>query len=327
MGPSPLQRSLSFPCLLYLILSIAPLADAAPIALDEYRSRIRESIELIQTGDDCIPSDQSALLRARFPRVLLITNRGQISEVDCELLGRWIEEAERSAEGRAHLLTHMNGLLDQISCEPRSSLSWGKCRSALEAVFNLGEFRDFKESEPPAWKAWLMERLRRIMERLRLLFGNVEGKTLAWTSMALLGVIVVAGLILIFWAVRSTGRIGWRWRRPVIRQPKSSEEKVPVDWNSLRSEAEKKAEQGELREAVRALFLSVLLEGHSKGWWVYRPESTNTEHLLRIAGPSERKDAFRSLAEIYEKSWYGLKAPGRDDFAICRKWVERMGTA
>jgi hypothetical protein len=217
----------------------------------------------------------------------------------------------------------MNALLDQISDETGSSVSEDKAKAALEAVFNLGEFRHLQETEPPAWKAWLEERFRRFMEWLRMHFGKFEGNTLAWTSLAVLFVIVGAGIILIIWVIRSTGRTGWRWRQAAIRQLERTPGYVPVDWNRLRSEAERKAASGEIREAVRALFLSVLLEGHAKGWWVYRSESTNTEHLLQM-GHSQRKDAFRSLAELYENAWYGLKTPEPDDFATCRKWAEQM---
>ena len=326
MGPIPLQRSRIFLCLLFLFFSIAPAALAAPIAFNDYASRIRESIALIQTGDDRIPAEHATILREKFPPALLISRKGQTLKVDCGPLGRWIDEAEKSAGGRARLLTHMNALLNQIGDETGSPLSEEKAKGLLEAIFSSREFRHLKKAEPPAWKAWLQEQLRRFMEWLGMHFGNFEGKTLAWTFLAVLIAIVVAGVVLIIQIIRSTGGTGWRWRQAAIGKKEETPENVPVDWNRLRSEAERKAVSGELRDAVRALFLSVLLEGHAKGWWIYRPESTNTEHLLQM-GRSQRKEPFRNLAELYENAWYGLKTVGPDDFATCRKWAEQMGGA
>jgi hypothetical protein len=68
----------------------------------------------------------------------------------------------------------------------------------------------------------------------------------------------------------------------------------------------------------------VLLEGHSKGWWEYRPETTNTEHLLHLQGPRERLEALHHLTESYERAWYGLREPSREEFLNCRGWRQRM---
>lgn len=303
-----------------------PAAHAAPIEFDEYVSRIRESIALVQRGDGRLGPEHAAILRQRFPRTLLITCKGKPLEADCELLGKWIDEAEKSAAGRGRLLTHMNALLDQIGKGPESMVSEQKAKAALDKVFGSGEFRHLQESGNPAWRLWVQERLRRFLAWLKTHFEGIEGRSLAWTSLAILGAVAIAGIVLIIWVIRTTGRTGWRWRQARVRQPEAAPEKVQVDWSRLRLEAEKKAVSGELREAVRALFLSVLLEGHAKGWWVYRAESTNTEHLLQI-DHAQRKDAFRRLAELYENAWYGLKTPKPDDFAACRRWAEQMGNA
>ncbi len=327
MAKSLLQRSRIFPCLIFLLLSTELPAHArSPVSIEEYRALIRESVDLVQTrGGGPISSEDAALLRERFPVLLPVTGGEKTSGVDGRQLGRWIDEAENSSEGRARLLIHMNALLDQIGLDPGPPFPWKRGSEALDAVFESREFRHLN-SEPSWWKEWLQERLHRIMEWLDRHFKRIEGKTLTWISLAILGALAIAGIILMVWAIRSTGRFGWRWRQPALRGTKDSPEEFPApDWKKLRADAEEKAERGELREAVRALFLSMLQEGHVKGWWVYRPESTNTEHLRQIAGPPARADAFRSLAEVYESAWYGLKPPERKDFAACRQWVERMG--
>jgi hypothetical protein len=97
------------------------------------------------------------------------------------------------------------------------------------------------------------------------------------------------------------------------------------DWLTWRGQALSKAQRGAFREAIRSLFVSVLMEGHHRGWWIYEPETTNREHLARVEGPAERRQALRKLTELYERSWYGLGHPGREEFRKCQEWLEQMG--
>ncbi|MGD8383411.1 MAG: DUF4129 domain-containing protein, partial [Syntrophobacterales bacterium] len=91
-----------------------------------------------------------------------------------------------------------------------------------------------------------------------------------------------------------------------------------------REEAKKKAQEGAFREAIRSLFISVLMEGHQKGWWLYEPEATNREHLSRVEGQSERREALQRLIDRYELAWYGLRQPGMEEFRDCERWVQRL---
>jgi len=65
-------------------------------------------------------------------------------------------------------------------------------------------------------------------------------------------------------------------------------------------------------------------EGHQKGWWVYEPEATNREHLARMEGESERREALQRLIDRYELAWYGLRQPGMEEFKDCERWVQRL---
>ena len=79
------------------------------------------------------------------------------------------------------------------------------------------------------------------------------------------------------------------------------------------------------REAIRALFLSVLMEGGRRGWWNYDPGATNREHLAAIREPVERRVAMRSLVSIHERTWYGMGPAGEKDYRASEEWVRRMG--
>lgn len=132
------------------------------------------------------------------------------------------------------------------------------------------------------------------------------------------------------WIVRSADWPGRRWSRSRIREAETrgaGEGPAGVRWADLRAEAESRAEKGDLREAVRLFFVSVLLEGHVRGWWEYRPEATNREHLAFLGGPEGRQEALRSLTDLYERTWYGVRDPDRQEFSRCREWLGRMEAA
>jgi hypothetical protein len=331
VGPSLSQR---FRILLFLFVISSCFGVtavwAAPIPLHEYRSRVTESIDLLQSRKGKIPQAEVALLEERFPLRLAVSNdRGETFHVDNTLIRGWIKEAGASPRGRSQLLTHLKALSGQLSergkDNPFTGLSWEKSRGTLEKVFREKEFQHLKETLTPPWKRFLLDLLRQVMGWLREHLGGVKASTVEWIVYTVYGLLILAALILMVWIVRSSDRPGWSWRRPRIGDtvaPAKAER--PLDWHELRAMAERKAQEGALREAVRTLFLSALLEGHSKGWWVDRPEATNTEHLADLRGPEVRREALRRLTDLYERAWYGLKEPGSQDFLDCRNWLLRM---
>jgi hypothetical protein len=138
------------------------------------------------------------------------------------------------------------------------------------------------------------------------------------------GILLVLATILIIWIIRLFGPVGWRWRQPRLDLPTSIQTSSDKGWREWRDEADKKAQQGAFREAIRFLFISVLVQGHQKGWWLYEPEATNREHLARIAGNSDRRQPLQRLIESYELAWYGLRQPGRQEFQDCEYWAKSM---
>jgi hypothetical protein len=136
--------------------------------------------------------------------------------------------------------------------------------------------------------------------------------------------VLILGAILIVWVNRLFGPVAWRWKHPSADPSVSFRSPSEKDWWAWRGEANKKAREGAYREAIRFLFISVLMEGHQKGWWIYEPEATNREHLARVEDHAERRKALQRLIERYELAWYGLRQPGEKDFQDCEKWVHQM---
>jgi hypothetical protein len=151
--------------------------------------------------------------------------------------------------------------------------------------------------------------------------GGIHGK---WIVFLTYGVVLILGGIVIIWIIRSFGPVAWRRKRPKSIPPPGTESLPEKGWWAWREEAHKKAEQGAFREAIRFLFISVLVEGHQKGWWIYEPEATNREHLARVEDHRHRHEALQKLTELYELAWYGLTQPGKEAFLDCEKWTQRL---
>jgi len=66
------------------------------------------------------------------------------------------------------------------------------------------------------------------------------------------------------------------------------------------------------------------MEGHERGWWTYRREATNREHLIGVEASAERREALRKMIQVYENAWYGHESPSREAFMQCADWLRRI---
>ena len=149
---------------------------------------------------------------------------------------------------------------------------------------------------------------------------NVSGQ---WMEYVVYGVILGGVLLLVLWILRTLGPVGWRFRDLKIKS--DLERKASgMDWKALREESRHKGEKGAYREAIRLFFISVLVEGHGRGWWVYRREATNREHLSDVEGSKERREALGKMIQVYENAWYGHESPGKEALLQCAEWLRLM---
>jgi hypothetical protein len=136
--------------------------------------------------------------------------------------------------------------------------------------------------------------------------------------------VILGGVfLLVLWILRSFGPVGWRFRDVKIKS--GLERKASGrDWQTLREESRNKGEKGAYREAIRLFFISVLMEGHERGWWVYRREATNREHLSAVEASTARREALGKMIQVYENAWYGHESPGKEALLQCTEWLHLM---
>jgi hypothetical protein len=319
--------------LFLLLLPLATNVWGNTLSLEEYRSRLRDSVNLLQSKEGDLQSEEIATLQEWFPPEFKVaTTGGEVIQVDGNSIRRWITKARISPDGRKQLLEYLRALSEQLMWGktelPLTTSEWQKSKARLDEVYSAKEFRHLREKKPSTWRTYLRDLLGQLMEWLREHVGSMEGVSLGWIPYAVYGVLILAGIILMVWILRSSGSLSWRWKqRETERASVSVRTPEGVDWQTLRAEAERKAREGVYREAIRAFFVSVLMEGQVRGWWVYQREATNKEHFGRVEGPEERRNALRQMIDVYEKAWYGLREPKEDAFHDCKNWLRQMEAA
>jgi hypothetical protein len=300
---------------------------ANPLSLEEYRSYIQDAISRVEAEKGPLNSEVGAFLDGQFPPHFDVnTKSGEPVPVDNGALLSLVKQAQETDQGREALLAHLKALRNQISFVdkpiPLSEDHWGESRALLQKVFSAREFQDLEEVKDPAWLAFVKELLRKVMDWL----GRHRGPIAAsgdWLEYIFYGVILSGLLLLVVWILRSIGPVGWRFGDLKV---KSGQEKETsrIDWRALREESHHKGEGGAYREAIRLFFISVLMEGHERGWWVYRREATNREHLSGIEGSTDRREALERMIQVYENAWYGHESPGKESFLQCAEWLRLM---
>jgi hypothetical protein len=234
-----------------------------------------------------------------------------------------VKESRETDQGREALITHLKALRNQISFVDKpialSEDRWGESFARLQKVFSAKELQGLEEAKDPPWLVLLMKVLKEIVEWLERHRGAIQGSG-EWMEYAFYGVILGGLSLLVLWILRTFGPVGWRFRDPKIRS--ELERKASgMDWQALREQSRQKGEKSEYRLAIRLFFISVLMEGHERGWWVYRREATNREHLSGIEGSHERRDALAKMVQVYENAWYGHESSGKEALLQCAEWL------
>ena len=301
------------------------------ISLQAYHQRIRESIQYLESQQGKLTREERVSLEKSFSEGLKI-EYGTKDQVPLDYHGihYWIQKAEKNEEGKKQLIIYLNNLLSQTPIGEEKllrTLTWEESQNRLNDVFSEKEFRHLDDKTRHNWLAYLTKILESIGKWLKShILPNrwIQGKWVEYVTYGIYFVVLIFGFLLVLWITRAFGPTGWRWKEPRLRM-KPEQKVLQKDWRQWRDAARKEADEGAYRNAIRSLFLSVLMEGHQMGWWIYKPEATNMEHLAAVQGPDSRLSPFNKLTRLYEKTWYGLKQCGQAQFEESINWMRQMG--
>jgi hypothetical protein len=136
--------------------------------------------------------------------------------------------------------------------------------------------------------------------------------TTGWILLVVLGLVAAALIAWVFWHLirqrRAPGSAATASPPPVDVKKALAEGDALAQtsdaWMNLASEL---GRGGDWRLAYRAMYLALLASLHQSGRINFRKSMTNRMYVLRYRGPTDERDIFSGLTELFDRVWYGHK--------------------
>lgn len=185
---------------------------------------------------------------------------------------------------------------------------------------------DYSEVQPQeTWwttlKRYLGLKWDQLMERL---FGDFQAQGLLLYFLEILPYLIIGGvLIFAVWLFNRLNPAGAILEEPRQNNVFFSEEEEIVQSRDISSLVASALEEGNFRLAIRYQYLMMLRELDQKGFIAYESAKTNADYLREIRQKSFQ-DQFKHLTWIYDFTWYGSFAAGREDYRKAEREFSKM---
>lgn len=193
-------------------------------------------------------------------------------------------------------------------------------RQKLEEILSSSEFTQYAKPEEEGqnlllvWLERLFEALERLFPELELAEGS--GEVLSYLFIGIGFLVLIALIVILLRLVWVERRV--RRRKAVVRADEL--EQAPVDLAARSREA---AAAGDTREAVRLLFLALLLGFQEQGLLRVAAWKTNWEYAAELEEKgSDWIPLFRESALMFDSVWYGGKTITSENYEAWRIQVE-----
>jgi len=173
------------------------------------------------------------------------------------------------------------------------------------------------------WLKSILERIGRWLERLLGLLPEGAGRSVSWLGWVVFGFAVLLLVAVLVLAVRSLVRSFARSERRRISRVEALEPPAPSDPDALLARAREAAAGGAYAEAIRLLYLALLLRLDAAGLLRYRRSHTNWEYLGML-GAAGLREPFSSFTSIFDRKHYGREPATESDYGRCQSLFEQM---
>jgi hypothetical protein len=313
---------------------LAGPARAVPLA--DYHDRVGEAMRVVASAYDAEegPPVPEALARVRvlLPPSESVEFDGRSIPVDNAWVGDLAARYEGSTdpELRSKTLDAIATRLYAIDLH-LDALDHTRTHATEEEHAKLREILARSEFQGPgesAFARWVRDLRRRIADfltdLLERLFGGSRGQSVATgirvVTMALgsIALLLLVRALAVAFARRGTG--GKREKRVKKAKTKTvlGEE---IDESSTSDDIARAgralAAAGELRGAVRKLFVALLYRLDERGLVLLHSEATNREYLALVRELGRLHPVMASMTDVFERVWYGeepLDRVGYDEF-------------
>ncbi len=290
-------------------------AQPMELSLADYDRLLRATYAAAQRGDllelQTLAAELMAINKVHMPD-------GQTAHVD----HRWLAEAlAPSAPDTSAIAIRLGALIDAL---PPSTAVTTDALKQWEAVLNEPPFnRDRSASWLTRFLDWLLEGLTNLIPDFPDVpvapgLSNPSQITpIVWGILAITALLF--GGLIFFWA-----RNMRRALRPVIQLAKPDAEADPVTFSEAQQMAEAARRAGDRRNAVRYLYLAVLLWLDEQKLLSFQRELTNREYLSRLRDQPPLYAQLTPIIATFEAVWYGLQTIDEHAFRAYEQQVATL---
>ncbi len=217
---------------------------------------------------------------------------------------------------------------------PRRAASRERVASEVRTILKKDAYQDFVDHRKGSASSveWLFDRLGELLKKL------FEGERTQGPSTGLVfpGLALPSGTVFLALAAAALIAVAswriWTWKRSPGRPidgETHADSQSPLELIAL---ADERAGAGDLRDALRALYVATLVALDRDGAIQFEPHLTNGHYVrgmqLRARDASSRENeaavAFREFTRIFDRVWYGKSPPERAEFDACRVLAVRV---
>lgn len=220
--------------------------------------------------------------------------------------------------------------------DDKTPLTARQAVDAAHAVLASAAYDSEPYPEPTKWDRWKEARARAFQRWLDSLhFGPhpYRGPTPSISPQFINGIVIALGIGL--FALLVALLVGLLRRRAARVRPAADLDETEAalvearDTDSLHALAERKAQEGDYRLALRFIYLALLVALDTGGVLRFDRSRTNWEYLraLRASGREDVYQAMMPLTREFDRVWYGLARADAADYARARSQYEALQAA
>jgi hypothetical protein len=208
--------------------------------------------------------------------------------------------------------------LEQAQAPPNGMAGHAAERRSLQAILARPEYRGVQDTSAQGrLSEWFDNLVNRILSSL-VSFSSRS----PWIAFVLWGLLVGAILLgLVYILVR----IEWRSRIGPATAFTPSDSPSAREWQLWLHDAHNMASQGLWREAIRFLYWAAISRLESKRLWPADRARTPREYLRLLSEADQRLASLTILTSSFERTWYGGRQAGSDDFQAALRQAAELG--
>ena len=242
----------------------------------------------------------------------------------------WLQTAIRDAskaktDERVKSMGFAEQHLEELAAEGAAAdlgggdAAFAKAREQASLVLSRAEF------DRATGPTWWERQMSRVGVWLGAIFGGIGalGEYAPWLGTLLEVLFYLAAAVGILFFVR---RAFVRQRLAISLGAGAAKagawDKEADDWAAL---ADGCAAQQQWREAVHCLYWAAIVRLEARRAWRHNPTRTPREYVRLLKPGSPQQGALRSLTQILERVWYGLRDASDEDYQQARSLFDGLG--